>query len=390
MNAKERYNKIISDIEEKAQDPFVSSSELAMAVAADNFMSLREINTVTRFLFDDLLLNYIRQRKMMAAYRYLVSGESMDITGAVDIADLGTHSSFDRGFKKVFGITPKEAYRNKDLSLFVQPLTWDVISCETENPLVAEEEAMQMDDISIFGISKEQYARAIEATDLAELYGFDSQMSSCAFELAASLGRPMKDTFRYVSELLEAGVGLRETDSKETSFVLEDFIDDASDPLMQFLFFACALHVDSAYELMDRLPFSDEKFMETDPMLLHLYAKTPEMRFDYFVNAMAYYNERADQNYDEMDLMFYFRKICMGVPKEEAFEQLLPMGGVQELDDVDYVEEMKMEEYYRDDSIERMAEEDEHWAGQRIDVEVDPDNAVYDEEDLGYHGPLDF
>ena len=69
MNAKERYNRIILDIEEKAQDPFVSSSDLAMAVAADNFMSLREINTVTKFLFDDLLLNYLRQRKMMAAYR---------------------------------------------------------------------------------------------------------------------------------------------------------------------------------------------------------------------------------------------------------------------------------------------------------------------------------
>lgn len=390
MNAKERYNKIILDIEEKAQDPFVSSSDLAMAVAADNFMSLREINTVTKFLFDDLLLNYIRQRKMMAAYRYLVSGESMDITGAVDIADLGTHSSFDRGFKKAFGITPKEAYRNKDLSLFVQPLTWDVISCETENPFVAEEEVTQMDNVSIFGISKEQYAKAIEATDLAELYGFDSQMSNCAFELADSLGRSMKDTFRYVSELLEAGVGIRETANDETSFVMEAFIADASDPLMQFLFFDCDLHVDSAYELMDRLHFSDEKFMATDPILLHLYAKTPEMRFDYFVNAMAYYNEHADQNYDEMDLMFYFRKICMGVPKEEAFEQLLPMGDVQEPDDVDYEEEMKMEEYYRNDSIERMAEEDARWAGQRIDLEGDPDNAAYDEDDLGYHGPLDF
>lgn len=136
MNAKERYNRIIMEIEEKAQDPFVPSSDLAIAVAADNFMTLREINTVTKFLFDDLLLNYIRQRKMMAAYRYLVSGDSMDITGAVDIADLGTHSSFDRGFKKAFGITPKEAYRNKDLSLFVQPLTWDVISCETETRLL--------------------------------------------------------------------------------------------------------------------------------------------------------------------------------------------------------------------------------------------------------------
>lgn len=314
----------------------------------------------------------------------------MDITGAVDIADLGTHSSFDRGFKKAFGITPKEAYRNKDLSLFVQPLTWDVISCETENPLVAEEEVTRMDNISIFGISKEQYARAIEATDLAELYGFDPQMSNCAFELADSLGRPMKDTFRYVSELLEAGVGIRETANEENSFVMEAFIADASDPLMQFLFFTCDLHIDSAYELMDRLHFSDEKIMAMDPMLLHLYAKTPEMRFDYFVNAMAYYNEHADQSYDEMDLMFYFRKICMGVPKEVAFDQLLPMGGVQEPDDVDYEEEMKMEEYYRNDSIESMAEEDERWAGQRIDIDIDPDNAAYDEEDLGYHGPLDF
>lgn len=48
MNAKERYNRIISDIEEKAQNPFASSSDLAMTVAVDNLMSLREVNTVTK------------------------------------------------------------------------------------------------------------------------------------------------------------------------------------------------------------------------------------------------------------------------------------------------------------------------------------------------------
>lgn len=390
MNAKKRYNKIISDIEEKAQSPFVSSSDLATAIAVDNYMSLRELNTVTKFLFDDLLFNYIRKRKMMAAYRHLISGEKMDIIGAVDIADLGTHSSFDRAFKKIFGITPKEAFRRKDPSLFVPPLTWDSISCETENPLTVEKALEQMDNVSIFGISKEQYARAIEATNLVELYGLDPQMGNCAFELSCSLGRPMKDTFRYVSELLESGVGIREDANKKAAFIIDSFIADASDPLMQFLFFTCNLHVDSAYKLMGRLHFTDEQIMAMDPVLLHLYAKTPEMHFDYFVKAMDYYNNHADQNYDEEDLMFYIKEICMGVPKEAAFEQLLPMGDAQESDDINYEEAMKMEEFYHNDSIERMAEEDERWAGRRIDIEIDLDNVAYDEDDLSYHGPLDF
>lgn len=385
MKAKERFEKIIQMIEAEARNPYIDPQELADKAAEQNGIAFRDLNAIFNFLTDSHIRTYIKERKMMAAYSYLIGWNKMRINDAVAISGKATASSFNRAFKDTFGITPSEAFRDKDETRIVPPLSWDDISCETEYPLTAEEEVEQMKDMNVFGIPKEQYERALEATDLAEFYGFERQESSVAFDLATALGQPLKATFRFVSELLEFGDELDEETG--LSHDDEDFLADAHDPLLQFLFFRCNLHVGAAYETIARLGLRPEEVMAKDPVTLHIYANTPDVRFAFLENAMAYYYSRADEEYDDDNLESYIDMICSDIPKEVAFEHLIPGGTMVEPTMAEL--QMDMEEKPFTSPFDDMELEESRWRGQRIDIEVDPDNLAYD-ADNDSSGLIDF
>lgn len=377
MNAKERFNNLIQAIEEQVQHPYLTAQEIADNVASQNALCYRDMSTVMKFLSDYPLIEYIKERRMMAAYRFLVTSECADkrkVAKATEISGLGTSSSFSHKFRNMFGVTPTVAAENKDMSLFVPPLDWDAISCKTEAPLAAEEEGEQMKKKSIFGIPKEQYDRLIEATDLAEFYGLESEKSNLAFELSDTLGEPLKDTFQYISELLEFGYELQEAAEDRESGNPEAFVDTARDPVIQFLFFNCNLHIDSAYEVIDRLGISDTDIMAKDPLAIHIFATIPDVRFSFVEDALAYYRSHANDDYDDMEFDKYIDRVAAGTPKEEAFDALIPMGNL-EVDDY-YPDQDDMGE----DPFEEQMLENDRWHGKRIDIEGDPDNATYDDE----------
>ncbi len=132
MNAQEKYDTIINDIEEGASDRYTSADELAKELAAKHALDYRELNAVMKFMTGDTALYYIKKRKLMAAYLYLISASDNKpksaITEAIEISGMDNHSSFCKKFGEVFPITPKEAFMRRDLSLYVVPLTWSMIS----------------------------------------------------------------------------------------------------------------------------------------------------------------------------------------------------------------------------------------------------------------------
>jgi len=385
MKAKERFEKIIQAIEAEARNPHIDLQELADKVAMQNGVALRDLNTIFNFLTDIHIRAYIKERKMMAAYSYLINRDKLRIDGAVAISGKGTASSFNRSFKDTFGITPSEAFRDKDETRIVPPLSWDDISCETDHPLAAEEEVEQMKNKNVFGIPKEQYDRALEATELAEFYGFEQQESNVAFDLATVLEQPLKATFRFVSELLEFGEDMDEETG--LSHDEENFLADAHDQLLQFLFFKCNLPVCAAYETIARLGLRPEEIMAKDPVTLYIYANTPDVRFAFLENAMAFYYSRADEEYDDENLESYIDMICCGVPKETAFDRLIPNGAIID-PPTDAELRMDLEEDTFNYPFDDVELEETRWRGQRIDIEADPDNLAYDEDDAS--GSLDF
>lgn len=133
MTVKERYNRWISLIEEYAKDPHMSYADIATLIAHETAIDQRDLTTIMKFLADTTLLDYIKTRKMMAAYQSLANAEASDpIDYAVAISGKGTHSYFDTAFKSMFKTQPLKVRGTKDFSMLKPPLTWEILSFYTE------------------------------------------------------------------------------------------------------------------------------------------------------------------------------------------------------------------------------------------------------------------
>ena len=131
MNVKQRFDKTIQEIEKRAGDPYVDSQQLAADIAASNALLLRDMITVFKYLTGNTLRAYINDRRMMASYKFLISGKTRNIERALEIAGYGDQPGYTKAFKKRFGLSPGEAFKKKDISLYEEPMSWELLSRET-------------------------------------------------------------------------------------------------------------------------------------------------------------------------------------------------------------------------------------------------------------------
>ena len=134
MTAKERYDEIIQKIEEMVTVQRLQAKDIAEEIAWNQGMTYRDLATVLGFLTGEQLINYIRSRKYQAAYKFLSEAKarklkmSIAISKALDIADMKEQSSLNKVFKKLFGVTPGEAFYMQDASRMLPPKSWAEIS----------------------------------------------------------------------------------------------------------------------------------------------------------------------------------------------------------------------------------------------------------------------
>ncbi len=107
MNAKDRYDGIIEGIEEAVQN---YSDYPAREIAGDEAENLglapREFSAIMQFFTGSTAIDYIRRRKLMAAYKYLITDKSPDIQTAISYTDYDNQSSFTTAFRKIFDLPP--------------------------------------------------------------------------------------------------------------------------------------------------------------------------------------------------------------------------------------------------------------------------------------------
>ena len=118
MNTSEKFDHMIEEIERKVKQAELSSQQIAEEVARSNGLGLRSMSDVFNYLLSTSLNSYILGRKMMASYSFLIGGDKKNINGAVDISGYSDQPSYSKAFKKMFGLTPGEAFRRKDQSHF--------------------------------------------------------------------------------------------------------------------------------------------------------------------------------------------------------------------------------------------------------------------------------
>lgn len=384
MNVRARYDKTIQDIEERAANPYLGLQEIADEVAKANAMIMRDMVSVFKYLTGNTLRGYISERKMMASYKYLIQNDVRDIEHALEIAGYMDQPSYTKAFKLCFGIAPGEAYKKKDLSLYVEPLTWDAISNESAaSPLLGKEQNT-MPEAKRFGISEAQYSKVAEAMELEAFYDFSPLMSEYAFGLAEKIGKSLPDAFRFVDSYRDYVIQHSEEDedlAEDFPLVTKEQIlhEYGDDPFYQKMFFERNISVETISYFETAHDATHDELLECDPEMLAAYSETFDMSFHFFMQAWKKYMEHTGGVYNPEQFQSYLEKLDEWMPIETALDAIDCELTDEELEDAIRETSAEMDidrEVYLDDIDEVMEKAYLEWDGSRIDDDLnyDPDD----------------
>ncbi len=371
MNAREKFEKIITDVELYIGESYREKEiDIAKMIAKDMLMGIRELSEVFKFLTGDSLIYYIKGRKMMTAYRSLICNNKLNIEMAIDISGLGNHSSFATKFKAIFGMTPTEAFEKKDKSKIVEPLSWSAISSSNLDSLVdksTDEEGSNM----IFGIKAEQYNKIVEAQEYQALYDLSAFQSEIAFKIAKKDDVTLKESFELVYNYIDYIKYIK----GETSFKDEllDILLTSKTKKLRYLFFNVTNSVSGALVLIDEAEECDCDIYTLDLEALYIYYKEPLCDFEEFLSNLEDFNTYGGTDFEE----YYDLIHTYGFSSEAAAKRT----NVTD-EELDREEEVRNWIFEKTDSIfDKWAEEETDFSD-KIDEEYDSDNPCYsDEED---------
>ena len=390
MTVKDKYNKTIQEIEERVSDPLLSNQEIAEGVARSNALIFRDMVAVFKYMTGSTLRGYISERKMMASYRYLIQAKTRNIEQALEIAGYSDQPSYTKAFKAQFGISPGEAYKRKDASLLTAPLTWEVLSTEADSSLPVEEEIPAMTETMRFGITEAQYAKAAEAMELEAFYDFTPFISQYAFELSDRIGKPLKDTFRFVDSFRDYVEQHSEKDDNPDApggpiITQDQILHEYGDSVFyQRMFFERGISAETISYFQMAHDATEEELLECEPEMLAAYDETYDMSFHFFMRAWRRYMEYTDGKYNSYEFESYLKLLDSWIPIDVALENMEDDLSDEEIMDALHESldprSVALDIYYSDidDAMERAYN---HWDGSRIDEEPDIDNLGYQNDD---------
>ncbi len=282
MNARELYNTIIADIEHSATNCNNDEQNIAFELEKNYKISIRDLSAIFSFMTGTTLISYIKNRRLMASYKYLIESPKWDIQQAIAISGMSDQSSYGKKFTRVFAVSPKEAYKNKDRSLCAPPLTWDAVSCCKNNINTEGGKPNMTNARTMFDIPQSHCENAVQVSALENLYGLGPLLTEVAVKISEDLNVSLSDAFKYADSLHEFG-GDFSTDG--CTVIIDGVISPlpspkeyleqvAFDPFVQFVFFKCNLAVETAYDLLDRTGLSENTLMTYDPNVLRAYASS--------------------------------------------------------------------------------------------------------------------
>lgn len=201
MNVKDKFNNMMLFIEDEVNKKYPRRTKyIADRVQSQEFYSPREINAIFKYLTEKTLLEYIRERKLMAAYSELINSENWEdgLQDAITRSDSNDQSTLIKRFRESFDMTPKEAYEQKDATLIKPVSTWDYISsAEIESEV---EKTKQESTPLKFGLSPIAYKKATEAAEWQSFYSMSDEESEIAFSIADKLNIKMRLAFDFIFE----------------------------------------------------------------------------------------------------------------------------------------------------------------------------------------------
>ncbi len=203
MNAEQRFDALTDLIEQEVSKRYSKpAAYIAQDVCAVLGMGIREVNAVFSFLAGVPLLEYIRERKLMASYRLLITQDEQDINAALEVAGYDNQSSFTKSFRKRFGMTPGQAFKKRQANLYKNPLKWKQLSQDDAPELEVPAEVVPIEQAR-FGLEEQEFAKIILAAGLQELMNLNDAAANVAYRLANRKDIDMLAAFEFVLEIMQ-------------------------------------------------------------------------------------------------------------------------------------------------------------------------------------------
>ena len=389
MNARDSYNYLIRSIEEQAEKKYENADKIVLSMQKKMCCDARDLNALFRFMTGETILEYVKKRKLMASYEVLIRQQTFKVEDAIDVSGYDNQSSFTKKFSSEFGMSPKEAHKKKDRSLYTPAKTWEEISCDS-NQNDGTGEKLPMKQETKFGILQSSYQQALKIIELESIYGFGKMYTKLANMLFEELESPIEDVFGFV-ESIRTFCGYNIDDAKRTykfnktlkneSIWFENRVKEiANSPYIRYAYFKCGFSVGLAMELDYCIPMTQSEIMEIDVNLLKAYVRYTDVNFNHFKKAYNYFMLNCDGVYDDEKLNEFLDRVACDEPIETAFDDIDLFFG--EIDDDQFEPIMSKQEeeklLFADfDFIERMAKEEERWHGINISDRYDEENEAY-------------
>ncbi len=395
MNIVERYNQTIELIEKMAVKGEYSAREIGAKAADENGLQLRDMSTIFLYLQNMTLYSYIMERKLTAAYKFLIDSKKRDISHAVAISGYSDQPSFSKAFKRQFGSTPFEAFKDKDKTKIKRPLTWEVLSGNANSPNTDIEENEKMMENTVFGISENSFNKVSAVLELEAFYGLSRMFSNYAYDLSEKTGYSLEECFSY-ADSLHKYIGEYEPVLSREQSPEEALREIGDNEIIQTVFFARGISVDIIEELREDYNASLDDLMKCDMEMLDMFPGFEllmSMSFSYYIKAYERFAEYADiTEYPEV-FYDYISELMIDKPIEVALENALveidfnrAVDDGSIMDGFDMKREIEEIETYRSaEGLMAEYEEEYGYYGKGRDkydeLYYDPDNSGYNDYD---------
>lgn len=273
MNTREKYNRVIEQIEADIQtEQEVKVEKICETAAQISNCSVSELSTVFTYLMGCSLKEYIRRRQLAQAYASIIGNAQFDVTQARRILGYTEQSSFNRLFKQSFGMTPRQAYDRKDKSLIQPPITWESLSMIDDEGDFDQDEVGNVTETK-FGVSVATYERIMEANALETQYQFNAIQSDAAFYLSQKYGYPLKKSFEFVDDYtIQHGIERDDQGQPDKQRFIRKIERNKE---LRHIYFALDLSVDECEELIWEIHSEGLKAHNIHQDILQVYTRYP-------------------------------------------------------------------------------------------------------------------
>ncbi len=197
MTLKERFDSIITGIEEQVGAGQHDISEITQSVARSNGLDLRLLADAFRFMADMTLGEYIKRRLLICALDVKLECD-ISVEDVCENAGYSDAAAFSKACKKLFDFSPAQFTR--EMLSQHSPLFFDCLIADKEADQLERDTLMTKEKDTICGVTVVQFADIKQVLELSAVYGFTDEESEAVYQLAQQCEIPLAQAAEFYDD----------------------------------------------------------------------------------------------------------------------------------------------------------------------------------------------